>query len=45
MSDLLERAGTIYEYIKMKKKACTYMQVRPQQNLVEKHVEGLGFVL
>jgi len=35
----------MYEYVKIKKNACTFMQVRPQQILVEKHLEGLGFKL
>ena len=30
-------------YIKLKDNATTCIQTRPLQNLVEKHVEGLGF--
>jgi hypothetical protein len=30
ISDLILRTGTIYKYLKLKTKACTYMQVYPQ---------------
>jgi hypothetical protein len=30
-------------YIKLKDNATTSIQTKPLQNLVEKHVEGLGF--
>ena len=43
MDKLLEKATMIYEYIKIKKSVMTYMQVKPQKLLVQKHVEGLGF--
>jgi predicted transcriptional regulator len=42
MSDLLEITKIIYSYVKMKRNTMTYMQVKPQQMLVEKHLEGLG---
>ena len=35
----------IYEYIKVKSSVTTFMQVKPQPILLEKHVEGLGFKL
>lgn len=38
-------ATTMYLYIKLKRNATTFMQVKPSQALVEKHVEGLGFKL
>ena len=43
MSKLLQKAGMIYEYIKVKQSVVTYMQVLPSQVLVEKHVEALGY--
>jgi hypothetical protein len=43
MEDLLQRVTTIWMYIKLKDNATTSIQTKPQQNLVEKHVEGLGF--
>lgn len=43
MSTLLQKATHIYDYIKTKKYVETYMQVNPQQTLVELHVEGMGF--
>lgn len=43
MEDLLQRVNTIYTYIKLKDNATTSIQSKPLQNLVEKHVEGLGF--
>lgn len=43
MKDLLLKANHIYEYIKTKKYVHTYMEVNPQQTLVEIHVEGMGF--
>ena len=45
MSKLLEKSTMIYDYIKVKSSVTTYMQVKPMQVLVEKHVEGLGFKL
>ena len=33
----------MYNYIKLKKHTTTYMQIAPQQMLVESHLEGLGF--
>ena len=42
MSKLLEKASMGYEYIKTKR-LLTYMQVKPNQVLTEKHVAGLGF--
>lgn len=43
MSTLLQKATHIYDYIKTKRYVETYMQVNPQQTLVELHVEGMGF--
>jgi len=43
MKDLLEKSTVIYDYIKQKKTSTTYMNVKPQQPLVEKHIAGLGF--
>ena len=43
MEDLLQRLHTIWMYIKLKDNATTSIQTKPLQNLVEKHVEGLGF--
>ena len=45
MSKLLQKAIMIYDYIKVKSSIITYMQVKPSQALVEKHVEGLGFAM
>ena len=45
MTDMLNLSTTMYLYIKMKRNATTFMQVKPAQALVEKHVEGLGFKL
>jgi hypothetical protein len=45
MKDLLLKANHIYEYIKTKKYVHTYMEVNPQQTLVEIHVEGMGFTM
>ena len=45
MSKLLEKAIMIYDYIKVKSTIPTYMQVKPSQVLVAKHVEGLGFAM
>jgi len=42
ISDLLETTRIIYSYVKTKRNTMTYMQVKPQQMLVEKHLEGLG---
>ena len=44
MVKLLERLRLVYAYIK-EKRLLTYMQVKPSQFLVEKHVVGLGFRL
>lgn len=43
MSKLIAKLKIIYEYIKVKDKIVTYMEVEPQQVLVEMHVTGLGF--
>lgn len=43
MSQLLKKADHIYEYIKTKRYVGTYMEVSPQQTLVEIHVDGMGF--
>jgi len=43
MNQLLQKSATIYEYIKTKKYVETYMQIQPQQTLVELHVDGMGF--
>jgi len=43
MSTLLQKAGLIYDYLKVKPLVKTYMTVRPMQGLVKKHVTGLGF--
>ena len=43
MTQLLKKATHIYDYMKTKKYVETYMQVNPQQTLVELHVEGMGF--
>lgn len=43
MTDLLQRTATIYTYVKVKTTSFTYMQLKPQQILVEKHIDGLGF--
>ena len=45
VSKLHEKASTLYEYITVKESVTTYMQVRPQKLLLEKHVDGLGFEL
>ena len=44
MKELLKRTETLYEIVKAK--GIHYnMRVSPQQELVERHVEGLGFKL
>lgn len=43
MSDLLYISDQIYQYVKKKQNSTTLMQVKPQQILVEKHIEGLNF--
>ena len=43
MSDLLKKAGMIYDYLKIKPWVKTYMHVRPMKGLVERHINGLGF--
>ena len=45
MKSLLDRARIVYDYIKKKNNVPTYMQVAPQQALVELHLTGLGFEL
>ena len=42
MSNLLERSGMIYDYIKMKR-IKTFMTYKPMKNICDKHVKGLGF--
>jgi hypothetical protein len=42
MNHLLLKSGHIFDYIKTKKYVETYMQIKPQQTLVELHVEGMG---
>ena len=42
MEDLLQRLNTIWMYMKLKDNATTSIQTKPLQNLVEKHIEGLG---
>lgn len=43
MSQMLQKATHIYDYIKTKRYVETYMEVNPQQTLVELHVEAMGF--
>ena len=43
ISKLLKKTTMIYEYIKVSKSFMTYMKVKPQQFLLYKHAEGLGF--
>ena len=43
MSELLEKSGTIYDYLLTKRWIKTHMTLRPKQVLVEKHIKGLGF--
>lgn len=43
IKSLLDESTTIYDYIKLKESACTYMTVSPKQTLVERQVQGLGF--
>jgi hypothetical protein len=40
---MLQRSGMLYTYLKSKKRAITFMQLAPQQALVEKHITNLGF--
>jgi len=40
---MLQRSGMLYTYLKSKKRAITFMQLAPQQLLVEKHITNLGF--
>ena len=43
MSELLEKAGMIYEYLQEKPWVKTYMTVKPMKMLSERVIEGLGF--
>ena len=43
MSDLLQKAGMIYDYLQEKPWVKTYMTVRPMKSLCKKNIEGLGF--
>jgi glycerol-3-phosphate O-acyltransferase len=43
MADLLHVTNLLYQYVKKKQNSSTLMQVKPQQILVEKHIEGLNF--
>jgi hypothetical protein len=43
VSSLIKSAGTIYEYIRDKTQAFTYMKARPHASIIEKNLLGLGF--
>lgn len=43
MSDLLKRSEMVFSYMREKSHPKTYITVTPKKNLVEKHIDGLGF--
>ena len=45
MSSLVEKASTIFEYIREKPQAFTYMTISANQTIIEKELLALGFKL
>lgn len=43
MSDLLKRSEMVFDYMREKNQPKTYITITPKKNLVEKHINGLGF--
>jgi hypothetical protein len=45
VQDIINQTTMFFNYLKIKRSAPTFMQTKPTQILVEKHIEGLGFKL